>query len=78
MLNTPAVYQGATGAVNPSTESLATGSLSFTGPVLLVSAWASDSRYYQGLAVNQGFTIVGSLTNFMVEEIASHAYLISQ
>jgi hypothetical protein len=76
MLNTSAVYQGSTGAVNASTEALGTGTLSFTGPVLLVTAWAADSQYYQGLAVNQGFTVLGSLTNFMVEEIASHAYLV--
>jgi hypothetical protein len=76
-ITTSAVYQNSTGAFMGSTESLATGSLSFTGPALLITAWASDSRFLASLSADQGFTMLGSQTNFMATEIVSHAYFIS-
>jgi hypothetical protein len=77
-VTTEEVYQGSPGAKSLSAESLATGSLPYAAPALLITAWGSDSRYYGGLAVDSGFTVLGSLTNFLTEEIMSQAHLVSK
>jgi hypothetical protein len=77
MVNTAAVYAGLTGAAHLATKTLATGTLNYSAPMLLLTAWGADSIYYEGPAVTQGFTILGTLTNYNAEEIASHAYFFS-
>lgn len=71
-----AVYVGDKGAANNYTESLSTAAPTPTGNPLYVAGWASDNNFSQGLNINQGFTIGGSVTSGANSELLSFAYLI--